>query len=988
MTVTLIGTNDAPTITSAVTSGAVTELADGASREYTEMLTAAGTIAFKDVDLADAHVVVVTPAGPGYRGTLSASVATNSLGIGSGSVSWSYAVRDGDIDDLAAGETLTQSYTVTIDDGHGGTVARVITITINGAADTNNAPVIGATVVSGAVSEDGVTSASGAIAFTDVDLNDVHTVTAVAVEAGYLGTFTTGLGDDTTGDGSGAASWSFSVDNGTLQFLAAGETRTQSYTVTLDDGRGGTASEVVTITIAGTNDAPTVSAEVTGGGAEGSGVATVNLLDFAADVDTGASLHVENVVWNEVPAGFPAGFTLNGNALEVDTDSLAYNGMALGSVFATHFTYDVVDEHGARVTQHATITITGTNDAPTVSAEVTGGGAEGSGVATVNLLDFAADVDTGASLHVENVVWDEVPAGFPAGFALNGNAIDVDTDSLAYNGMALGSVFATHFTFDVVDEHGARVTQHATITITGTNDAPTVSAEVTGGGAEGSGVATVNLLDFAADVDTGASLHVENVVWDEVPAGFPAGFALNGNAIDVNTDSLAYNGMALGSVFATHFTFDVVDEHGARVTQHATITITGTNDAPTVSAEVTGGGAEGSGVTSVNPLDFAADVDTGASLHVENVVWDEVPAGFPVGFTLNGKAIEVDTDSLAYNGMAQGETFTTHFTYDVVDEHGARVTQHATVTVTGTNDGPVALGETGATSEDVAFTVSTAALLSNDTDVDGDTLSISAVGGAAHGAVALSGGNVVFTPHANYSGQASFSYTVSDGHGGSASATVALDVAPDADTPLLNATASVQPVAIGGQSVVNTTTDNAQRSPAIAALADGGYVIVWNSFSQANHFDIMAQRFDASGARVGAEISVNTFTAGSQEVPTVTALAGGDYVVAWASNGQDGSGSGVYAQRFDASGAAAGGEFRINSFTAGFQIEVSVAGLADGGFIATWTSADQSDPSGGILRNVMRRMARRSVRSFTSTRLRRTISASRWRLACPMAGSS
>ena len=112
--------------------------------------------------------------------------------------------------------------------------------------------------------------------------------------------------------------------------------------------------------------------------------------------------------------------------------------MAVGQTFATHFTYDVVDEHGARVTQHATVTITGTNDAPTVSAEVTGGGAEGSGTTSVNLLDFATDVDNGAVLHVENVVWNEVPGNMPAGFTLVGNSIQVDTNSLAYDAMPAG----------------------------------------------------------------------------------------------------------------------------------------------------------------------------------------------------------------------------------------------------------------------------------------------------------------------------------------------------------------------------------------------------------------------------------------------------------------------------------------------------------------------------------------------------------------------
>ena len=225
VSVTLVGTNDAPTITSAVTTGAVTELADGAAGEYLATLSSTGTIGFKDVDLADSHVISVTPAGAGYVGTLTAVTSPDSTGTGTGTVAWTYSVRDGAIDYLAAGQKLTQTYTVAIDDGHGGVVSKAVTITITGAADVNHAPVIGAAVTSGAVVEDGVTTAAGSISFGDTDLNDTHTVTAVAGGTGYLGTFTPVVSDDTTNDGAGAVTWNFTADNASLQSLAAGETR-------------------------------------------------------------------------------------------------------------------------------------------------------------------------------------------------------------------------------------------------------------------------------------------------------------------------------------------------------------------------------------------------------------------------------------------------------------------------------------------------------------------------------------------------------------------------------------------------------------------------------------------------------------------------------------------------------------------------------------------------------------------------------------------
>ena len=254
--------------------------------------------------------------------------------------------------------------------------------------------------------------------------------------------------------------------------------------------------------------------------------------------------------------------------------------MAVGQTFATHFTYDVVDEHGARVTQHATVTITGTNDAPTVSAEVTGGGAEGSGTTSVNLLDFATDVDNGAVLHVENVIWNEVPGNMPAGFTLVGNSIEVDTSSLAYDAMPAGSTFTTHFTYDVVDEHGAHVTQHATITITGTNDGATIAGTATGTVQEDVAVVSGNLStsgDLAvADVDSGEAVF-------QAQAGTAGSngygtFTLEANGhwtYTVDNGQAAVQGLAIDEFLTDSFTAVSAD---GTASETVTVTINGSND--------------------------------------------------------------------------------------------------------------------------------------------------------------------------------------------------------------------------------------------------------------------------------------------------------------------------------------------------------------------------------------------------------------------------
>src|SRR5262249_37535077 len=111
-------------------------------------------------------------------------------------------------------------------------------------------------------------------------------------------------------------------------------------------------------------------------------------------------------------------------------------------------------------------------------------------------------------------------------------------------------------------------------------------------------------------------------------------------------------------------------------------------------------------------------------------------------------------------------------------------------------------------------------------------------------------------------------------------------------------------------------------------------------------FGVYGQRYDASGAPVGGETLINTTTAGDQEHPAIVALSGGGYVVTWQSEGQDGSGWGIYGQRYDASGAPVGGEIPLNTTTAGDQVTPTVTALDDGGFVVTWRSSDDGISTG------------------------------------------
>src|SRR5438045_2968739 len=128
--------------------------------------------------------------------------------------------------------------------------------------------------------------------------------------------------------------------------------------------------------------------------------------------------------------------------------------------------------------------------------------------------------------------------------------------------------------------------------------------------------------------------------------------------------------------------------------------------------------------------------------------------------------------------------------------------------------------------------------------------------------------------------------------------------------------------AVGPEFSANAYTTGGQLNPAVAADADGDVVVAWQSNNQAgpsSGYDVYAQRFGASGAPLGGEFRVNATTTDAQRHPAVAADAAGDFVVAWDSGNQDGSLVGVYAQRYSAAGAALGTEFRANTYTSNSQ---------------------------------------------------------------------
>jgi hypothetical protein len=121
------------------------------------------------------------------------------------------------------------------------------------------------------------------------------------------------------------------------------------------------------------------------------------------------------------------------------------------------------------------------------------------------------------------------------------------------------------------------------------------------------------------------------------------------------------------------------------------------------------------------------------------------------------------------------------FTYTASDGRGGASSAVVTVTAVSINDAPEARGGTVSTDEDAALSIS---VLANDTDPDGDALTLESVTQPGHGSVTTRGTTATYTPNRDFHGADAFTYTVSDGHGGTSSATITILVVPVNDAPV------------------------------------------------------------------------------------------------------------------------------------------------------------------------------------------------------------
>ena len=427
--------------------------------------------------------------------------------------------------------------------------------------------------------------------------------------------------------------------------------------------------------------------------------------------------------------------TLNKNGSYVYTPNSNYHGVDA-------FTYVATDGKGGEATGTVTLTVAALNDAPLV------------GAVSVTLGE---DDATSGNLIASDVDRDELTFALRSA-ASNGTAVVNGDGSYTYtpNANYAGS---DSFTYTVSDGQGGTTTGTVSVSVSAVNDGPTTPGATA-------------LVD--EDETFSSTLTAVDVDGDTLSFALSSG-ASNGTAVVKDDGSYTYtpNTAYTGS---DSFTYTVSDGNGGVTTGTVSVTVANVNDAP-----VTPG------------LDATTDEDTAVAgtLSATDEEGDSLSfalAGDPAhgDATVNADGSYSYTPHENYNGLDS-------FTYTVSDGNGGVSTGTVSVTVRSVNDGgPTATADDGGTVlEDGSITISAASLTKNDTDPDDDNLEVTSVGDAVNGVVVMSGDTITFTPTSDYSGPASFTYTVSDGQGGTDTGTVALAVDGIADSPILSTEVAV-----------------------------------------------------------------------------------------------------------------------------------------------------------------------------------------------------
>ncbi|WP_394150050.1 VCBS domain-containing protein, partial [Vibrio maritimus] len=705
---------------------------------------------------------------------------------------------------LAKDDTQVVTTMVTVTDSAGGSHREELKFTITG---TNDLPVMAGQ--SQSVKEDGAVF-HGQMVSTDVD----HDLLTYSISHPIDGlTFNP--------DGS----YTFDPSHASYQHIGSGDSEVVKTVVTVTDSAGGQSQQELSFTVHGTNDAPHVSSSVTlptGDEDKPYLIQASSLLSNVTDVDTNdlAKLTVANLEALK-PDSTPAGtITDNHDGTFTYTPEANYNG-------SVHFYYQVKDAHGGVMLDHASTSLNAVADNAQISYAATDQHHSG-------VTEDRGYIDTHDKLHFEGKLDIVDPDKGEAEF-------DINYGPQTYTGIGYDTKLGGHillmrdgrYVYTIrdhqpqvqslnegevlTDQCVVRAKDGTTFTIEvsihGTNDAPTLSAQTQSVVEDGSRL-TGQMQ--GQDID-----HVATLTYSIAHAVDGLTFNTDGS-YSFEPSHASYQQLKDGERKVITIPVTVTDEHGASSTQNLTINLQGKGDAAVISGVDTGDVYEnqagqdkspdyaqpGIGVIGQDALTVTgkltiSDPDTGESVFDPNGGtfsysgkyghlmllsdgrWSYgVAAGTHDWYRGNAKT----NVGSAIDQLGQGETLT-----DTITVHSKDGTTHdIVITIHGDNDAPYVSSEVALHSgkEDVSQTFTKAELLANAVDVDHNDSGLMTVANllADHGSIRDNhDGTYTYTPELNYHGKVHFSYDINDAHGGSTPTGASFDLASANDASLLAA---------------------------------------------------------------------------------------------------------------------------------------------------------------------------------------------------------
>lgn len=566
----------------------------------------------------------------------------------------------------------------------------------------------------------------------------------------------------------GATHGTVTLENGQIKFIPdANYHGPASFTYMVSDGITQIPT-TVSLTIAAVNDAPVTQDEAATGDEDVVMVySQAALLANDSDVDTATDGDVLRISRVGNASHGTVSMDANGDIRFVPDAN--FHGQA-------SYTYWVSDGQAETpATLH--ITVEAVNDAPVTTDETATASEDATLMFTsAALLVNDSDVDTatdGDVLRISRVGQAEHGMVF-----LDANGDVRFVPDANYNGPA-------SYTYWVSDGHDGvdgvqPVPATVHINILQVNDLPVVTGEVIASDEDVVlSIAPGLLLANDHDIDTDATLNqasgaLQTLYISAVGGAQHGTVALLPDGTIQFTPEPNYFG-------AASFTYTVDDGAGGQVQATAVVNLAPVNDAPDVVGETINiSEDEIQTISTAALLANDSDVDNPHTA-LRIVAVDNLGAATHGTVTLNANGTISYVPDADYFGPAQ-------FTYTVSDGAGGFNVGTADLNIAAVNDAPRLQGESTTTDEDQILHISKASLLANDHDVDNpdSALTITGVSNASHGTAAMVGNEIVFTPDLNYNGAASFSYTVSDGAGGSSIATVSLTINSVNDVPVVN----------------------------------------------------------------------------------------------------------------------------------------------------------------------------------------------------------